>query len=134
MIQVQNSTRPADSGWATYPHGLTGCLQALNNPAGVHWVEFANSNRDTVLFDILFWMNVRQYPSPVLINQRGHWVDIVGDVTDVEPVGGSSPVLQTISVHDPEPHNVGTRRTSSGAPRFGGPGNGDVLCTSNVLD
>jgi len=133
-IQVHNSTSPADSGWATDPHGLTGCLQALNNPAGVHWVEFANSNRDTVLFDILFWMNVRQYPSPVLINQGGHWVDIVGYVTDVEPVGGSSPVLQTISVHDPEPHNVGTSSTFSAAQWFGGPWNGAVIYTGTWLN
>ena len=133
-IQVHNSTSPADSGWATDPHGLTGCLQALNNPAGVHWVEFANSDRDTVLFDILFWMNVRQYPSPVLINQGGHWVDIVGYVTDVEPVGGSSPVLQTISVHDPEPHNVGTSSTFSAAQWFGGPWNGAVIYTGTWLN
>ena len=135
-IQVNNSTSPADTatGWATDPHGLTGCLQALNNPAGVHWVEFANSNRDTVLFDILFWMNVRQYPSPVLINQGGHWVDIVGYVTDVEPVGGSSPVLQTISVHDPEPHNVGTSSTFSAAQWFGGPWNGAVIYSGTWLN
>jgi hypothetical protein len=128
-IQVHNSTSPADTatGWATDPHGLTGCLQALNNPAGVHWVEFANPNRNTVLFDILFWMNVRQYPSPVLINQGGHWVDIVGYVTDVEPIQGSSPVLQTISVHDPEPHTVGTSSTFSAAQWFAGPWNGAVI-------
>jgi hypothetical protein len=125
-IQVHNSTIPADTGWATDPHGLTGCLQALNNPAGVHWVEFAYPSRDTLLFEILYWINNRSYPSPVLINQGGHWVDIVGYVTDVEPVYGSSPVLQTISTHDPEPHNVGTSSTFSAAQWFGGPWNGAV--------
>jgi len=30
-----NSTSPADSGWATDPHGLTGCLANLANPPGI---------------------------------------------------------------------------------------------------
>jgi Papain-like cysteine protease AvrRpt2 len=133
-IQVNNSTAPADSGWATDPHGLTGCLQSLSNPPGVHWVEFANSSRDAVLFDILYWMDQRSYPCPVLINQGGHWVVIVGYVTDVEPLAGSSPLLQTIYVHDPEPHNVGTNSTFSAAQWFGGPWNGAVIYTGTWLN
>lgn len=133
-IQANNSTSPADLGWATDAHGLTACLQALNNPAGVHWVEFTNSNRDALLFSILYWMNVRQYPTPVLVNQGGHWVDIVGYVTDVEPVGGSSPVLQTISINDPEPHNVGTSSTFSASQWFNGPWNGAVIYSGTWLN
>jgi hypothetical protein len=125
-IQVHNSTSPADAAWATDPHGLTGCLQSLSNPAGVHWVEFANASRDALLFAVLYWMNNRNYPCPVLINQGGHWVDIVGYATDVEPLYGSNPVLQTITVHDPEPHNVGTSSTFSAAQWFGGPWNGTI--------
>jgi len=127
VIQANNSTLPADSAWATDPHGLTGCMNLLSNPAGVHWSEFANASRDIVLFDTLYWMNRRHFPSPVLINRGGHWIDIVGYVTDVEPVAGSSPVLQSISVNDPEPHNVGTSTTFSAAQWFGGPWNGDVM-------
>ena len=126
VIQAHNSTAPADSGWATDPHGLTGCLQSLSNPPGVHWVEFAGASRDAILFDILFWMNRREYPSPVLINQGGHWNVIVGFVTDVEPVDGSTPSLQSITIKDPEPHNVGTVSTFTGAQWFGGPWNGPV--------
>jgi hypothetical protein len=132
-IQARNSMAPADAGWATDPHGLTACLQSLSNPPGVHWVEFADADRNTVLFDILFWMNVREYPSPVLINQGGHWVVIVGYVTDVEPVSGTSPSLQTITVHDPEPHNVGTISTFTGAQWFGGPWNGAVIYSGTWL-
>jgi hypothetical protein len=133
MIQARNSTAPADAGWATDAHGLTATLQDMSNPAGVHWVEFSDANRNTVLFDILFWMNVREYPSPVLINQGGHWVVIVGWVTDVEPVGGSSPTLQSITVNDPEPHNVGTLSTFTGAQWFGGPWNGAVIYSGTWL-
>ncbi|HKN82824.1 MAG TPA: hypothetical protein VJW17_05300 [Pyrinomonadaceae bacterium] len=127
VIQANNSTLPADSAWATDPHGLTACMNLLSNPAGVHWAEFADANQNVVLFDILFWMNRRHYPSPVLINRGGHWINIVGYVTDVEPVAGSSPVLQSISVNDPEPHNVGTSTTFSAAQWFGGPWNGDIM-------
>jgi hypothetical protein len=133
-IQVHNSGDPADSAWATDPHGLTGGLQALNNPAGVHWAEFADANRDTVLFDILYWMNRREYPCGVLINQGGHWVAIVGFVTDVEPVAGSSPALQAITVHDPEPHNVGTISTFTAAQWFSGPWNGAIIYAGTWLN
>src|SRR5207245_1591059 len=96
-IQVHNSTSPADSGSATDPHGVTGCLQALDNPGG-------------------------------------HCVDVGGDVTGVEAVGGSSPVLQTISVPDPEPHNGGTSSTFSAAQWFGAPWNGAVIYTGTWLN
>jgi hypothetical protein len=76
---------------------------------------------------MLFWMNQRRYPSTVLINQGGHWVVVVGFVTDVAPVGGSSPVLQSISFHDPEPHNVGTDTTMTGAQWYAGPWNGSIV-------
>src|SRR5436309_1623913 len=98
-IHVYNSKDPADTAWATDPHGLTGCLQSLSNPAGVDWVEFADASQDVVLFDILFWMNRRQYPCAVLVNQGGHWVVIVGFTTDAEPVEGSTPTLQSVQFH-----------------------------------
>lgn len=126
-IQVNNSTDPADVGWATDPHGLTACLQSLNNPAGVHWSEFSEVTREEALFHMLYWMNIREYPSAVLINQGGHWVVIVGFTTDVEPVFGSTPTLQSIIVHDPEPHNVGTDSTFSAAQWFAGPWNGAII-------
>ena len=127
VIQANNSTLAADSAWATDPHGLTACMNSLSNPAGVHWAEFADASQDIVLFDILFWMNIRHFPSPVLINRGGHWINIVGYVTDVEPVSGSSPVLQSISVNDPEPHNVGTSTTFTASQWFNGPWNGDIM-------
>lgn len=133
-IQVNNSTDPADTGWATDPHGLRDCLQSLSNPPGVHWAEFADASRDTVLFEMLYWMNIREYPSAVLINQGGHWVVIVGFTTDVEPVFGSTPTLQSITVHDPEPHNVGTDSTMTGAQWFAGPWNGAIIYAGTWLN
>lgn len=133
MIQARNSTAPADSAWATDAHGLTATLQDMSNPAGVHWVEFSDASRATVLFDILYWMNVKEFPSPVLINQGGHWVVIVGWVTDIMPTWGSNPTLQSITVNDPEPHNVGTHSTFTAAQWFAGPWNGAVKYSGTWL-
>jgi len=136
MIQARNSTNPSDvaTGWATDPIGLKATLQNMSNPPGVDWVIFADASRDVVIFDILFWMNVEQYPSPVLINQGGHWVDIVGWVTDLEPLSGTNPSLQSITVNDPEPHNVGTVSTFTGAQWFSGPWNGAVTYAGTWLN
>ncbi len=133
-IQVNNSTLPADSGWATDPHGLRACLQSLSNPPGVHWAEFAGTSRDAVLFDLLYWMNRLEYPVAVLINHGGHWVVVVGFTTDVEPVSGSTPTLQSIIIHDPEPHNVGTDSTMTGAQWFSGPWNGAISYAGSWLN
>ena len=133
-IQVHNSADPADSGWCTDPHGLQGCLQAAANPAGVHWSEFANASRDGLLFSTLYWMNRREFPTPTLVNKGGHWVVIVGWTTDVEPVAGSSPVLQSIHYYDPEPHNVGTETMMAAAQWYGGPWNGAVMYGGTWLD
>jgi hypothetical protein len=133
-IQSYNSTLPADSGWATDPQGLVGALQNLARPAGVDWVAFVNPSRDWVMFETLFWMNIEKYPSPVLVNQGGHWVVIVGWTTDVEPVSGSSPVLQSIHFHDPEPHNVGTDTNMTGAQWYAGPWNGPVMYAGSWLN
>jgi hypothetical protein len=78
------------------------------------------------MFDILYWMNRNNYPVATLINQGGHWVVIVGFQTDVAPVSGSSPVLQTIRFHDPEPHNVGTDTTISAATWYASEWNGAI--------
>lgn len=133
-IQVNNSTDPADSGWATDPHGLQACLQSAANPPSVHWSEFANASRDGLLFSTLYWMNRRDFPAPTLVNRGGHWVVIVGWTTDVEPIAGSSPLLQAIHYHDPEPHNVGTDTMMTAAQWYGGPWNGAVMYAGTWLN
>ncbi len=133
-IQAHNSSAPADSGWATDPHGLQGCLQSAANPAGVHWSEFANASRDGLLFSTLYWMNRREFPAPTLVNQGGHWVVIVGWTTDVEPLAGSSPVLQSIQFHDPEPHNIGSDTIMTAAQWYSGPWNGAVMYSGTWLN
>jgi hypothetical protein len=133
-IQAHNSTLSADSGWATDPHGLTGCLANLANPAGIDWVEEAQTSRDDVLYFMLYWMSVRRYPSPVLVNQGGHWVVVVGYECDVDPTQAAAVTLQQISFHDPEPHNIGTQTTMSASQWYNGPWNGSVIYSGTWLN
>jgi len=126
-IQVYNSTAPGDAGWATDPHGLTGALMNLANPAGVHWVEYSDATRDNVLHFMLYWMSVRHFPTPVLVNQGGHWVVVIGYQSDIQPQPGNAPTLQQITFLDPEPHNVGTFTTQSASQWYNGPWNGSVI-------
>ena len=116
-IQANNSTDPADvpAGWCTDPEGLRDCLRSLNPPPSGTWNIHMNANRDTVMFNIMYWMNQNQYPVAVLINEGGHWVVIAGFESDIEPTAGSTPALQEITYHDPEPHNVGSTITKTGA-------------------
>jgi hypothetical protein len=59
---------------------------------------------------------------------------IVGFVTDVEPLTGTNPTLQFITVHDPEPHNVGTVTTQSGAQWSSGYWNGSIIYSGTWLN
>ena len=111
-IQVNN----IDAEWCTDPEGLRQTLIDMNPPPSPgDWNVVTNPNRNEAEFDILYWMNKNDYPVATLINEGGHWVVIVGYETDIEPVGGSNPVLQEITKYDPEPHNVGTVITMDAA-------------------
>ncbi|HTT48918.1 MAG TPA: hypothetical protein VMG39_13055 [Pseudolabrys sp.] len=133
-IQIYNSTNPADSGWATDPHGLTGALMNLANPSGVDWVEYSNASRDAVLHFMLYWMSVRKYPTPVLVNQGGHWVVITGYECDVQPAPGNTVSLQQITYLDPEPHNIGTHTTMSASQWYNAPWNGAIIYSGTWLN
>lgn len=135
-IQANNSTDPTDvaQGWCTDPRGLRECLRILNPPPSGTWNIFANNNRDTVMFNILYWMNRLHYPVATLIDRGGHWVVIVRFVSDIEPVSGSSPNLQQITVHDPEPHNVGSIITKTGALWYGDEWNGSIIYAGTWFD
>lgn len=132
-IQVHNSTAPADAGWATDPFGLRDCMMAMNPPS-LGWDVFANPSRNSIMFSILYWMNRLKYPAPVLINQGGHWVVIVGFDTDVEPLSASSPTLSNIHFHDPEPHNVGTDTMIAAGAWYGSQWSGPVFYSGTWLN
>lgn len=112
-IQAHNSTVPTDvnQNWATDPQGLNQTLMDMNPPPGGSWVIHSNNDRARVLYDIMYWMRRNNYPVGTLINQGGHWVVIVGYISDLDPLVSNTPTLQEITKYDPEPHNVGNETT-----------------------
>jgi hypothetical protein len=128
-IQVNNSSLPADisAHWDTDPQGLKGCLRSLANPSGVDWLELADADGGAVLLSAIYAMKVTQYPVPVLIDNGGHWVVIVGYETDIEPVSGGDPTLLSICYYDPWPPCVGAVTTSEGYQWFAYPWKYSIL-------
>ena len=110
-IQSHNSGEP---GWSTDPLGMQGALMELNEPQAGIWSIKSYDVREDLMFQVLFWMNYNSYAVTTLVNSGYHWVDIVGYETDIEPVWGSEPELQEITIHDPWPIGVGQVVTMSG--------------------
>ena len=110
-IQSHNSGEP---GWSTDPLGMQGALMELNEPQVGIWSLKSYDVREDLMFQVLFWMNYNSYAVTTLVNSGYHWVDVVGYETDIEPVYGSEPVLQEITIHDPWPIGVGQVVTMSG--------------------
>lgn len=128
------------ANWATDPDGMRDMLMDLGGDPGVHWSIFSDPTAATVMHDITFWMTIREYPTPVLVDPGGspygsfqHWVLIEGFVTDVDPTANPAATLQFIDIVDPWnppcPANTsgGIRQTVSGATWYttywGSPGN-----------
>jgi len=126
--------------WATDPDGLRDTLMELGGGPGVSWSIFANTNAQSLMHSVTFWMNRRHFPTPVLVDPGGssygsfqHWVMVEGFITDVNPETNSTVDLQFIDIVDPwSPPCAtntagGVRQTISGATWFttywGTPGN-----------
>jgi len=108
------SHNSGEAGWATDPLGMHGALTELNPPQQGVWTVKVYDAKEDLMFQILYWMNRNSYPVTTLINRGLHWVDVVGYVTDIEPVYGSDPELLEITVNDPWPVGVGQVSTIDG--------------------
>ena len=112
---IQGNNLPDEpSEWDTDPQGLRQTLLDLNPPTTGTWSLLTDIVREDLMFDILYWMNRQEYPTPTLVYEGSHWVVIKGFETDIEPVSGSDPVLQMITIHDPSPTGPGAISTMSG--------------------
>ena len=111
-IQSHNSGEP---GWATDPEGMQGALLELNPPPpGTTWGLKSFDIREDLMFQILYWMNDNSFAVTTLVNNGYHWVDVVGYVTDIEPLWGTDPELQEITIHNPWPIGSGEISTMTG--------------------
>ncbi|NIM16103.1 MAG: hypothetical protein GTO45_29220 [Candidatus Aminicenantes bacterium] len=114
--EIQINNKPGEpANWATDPQGLQLTLLSLNPPPSGTWSLMTDPVREELMFDVLYWMNSRHYGVPTLIYEAQHWVVIKAFQTDVEPVAGSNPVLQEITIRDPWPPNQGATTTVSGS-------------------
>lgn len=112
-IQLNNSTVEPDP-WATDPLGISQTMMQLNPPTG-SWSIIVDPDKYEVLFQVLYWMNNNAYPVAALVDEGERWVVIKGYDTDVEPVAGSNPTLNLITLNDPDPLNQGSTYTVDGA-------------------
>jgi len=87
--------------WATDPDGLRDTLMELGGDPGVYWSIYANSNAQSLMYTVAYWMTRRLFPVATLVYGFQHWVVIVGVTTDVDPRLQSSVSLQFIEIIDP---------------------------------
>ncbi len=102
-IQAHNT----QTNWATDPNGMQGTLVDLGGVLGAHWVVVSDPAAMQAMYDIVYWMTIRSYPTPVLVKTSGahgsfdHWVVIAGFTTDLDPTANPSVTLEEISIFDP---------------------------------
>jgi hypothetical protein len=77
-----------------------------------------NKDKESLMGDILYWMNILKFPTPALVYEGAHWVAITGFMTDIEPVEGSVPTFQYIRINDPFPTGKGAVNTMTATVWF----------------
>ncbi|GAB4535668.1 MAG: hypothetical protein Fur0020_03160 [Thermodesulfovibrionia bacterium] len=87
--------------WATDPDGLKDTLMEIGGDPGVSWNIFHNSNAQSLMYSVTYWMTQRRYPTAVLVYGFQHWVMIDGFTTDVNPTTNTTVNLQFIEIVDP---------------------------------
>jgi len=102
LILLHN-TEPTE--WFSDPNGIRGTLMDSTIPRCGNWVDLSNTNKATVLGQMLYYMKAG-YFTPVSIGNGEHWVTVIGYHTDVEPTSTSTTVtLLNIFFYDPLPGN-----------------------------
>lgn len=126
-IQAHNRAGEPAPGWYSDPQGVTGALEdpALAICGG--WVDISNTNRDTVLGWLLYYVKAYKYMGIVSTGPFEHWQIVRGFWTDAEPAGGAAVTLNEIYLYDPdypcETRIVSGGTWSSDAAYWGGPVN-----------
>jgi len=112
-------TYKTEALWDTDPVGMKEAIQHLcPPPAGHNWVAFSNSNAQSLMYSVAYWMNKNKYPVAGLLSTAPHnalpghgehWVAIRGIITDKDPTipGNNSVDLKFVWFNDPSPENLG---------------------------
>ncbi len=64
--------------WATDPDGLRDTLMDLGGDPGVSWNIHTNSNAQSLMYSVVYWMTRRHFPTAALVFGWQHWVMIDG--------------------------------------------------------
>lgn len=130
---IQSYKDDTGVGWASDPDGIRETLMDLGAAPGVNWSIFAKTDKTELMYNVAYWMNRRNYPVAVLINDWAHWVAIVGIETDVDPLTNSTVNLQWIKIFDPW-STSGCPTASSGGVISSMPGTTWYSTSNNYLD
>jgi len=92
--------------WFSDPRGIKDTLMdPILLPCG-NWSVHAHTNKTQVLGDMLYYMKIMNYLTPVNIGSSEHWVIVMGYHTDVEPLNTTTTLtLMNIFIYDPLPGN-----------------------------
>ncbi|NOZ77972.1 MAG: hypothetical protein GXP48_02085 [Acidobacteria bacterium] len=101
----------SETAWDTDPAGLRGALMSLcPPPASGHWVVYARTNANKLMYSVAYWMTRNNFPVPLLLDtdphnsytaHREHWIVIRGIVTDQDPTTHSTVDLTYVWLVDP---------------------------------
>jgi len=107
-----------ENNWDSDPGGMRGAMQTLCGAPQAHWVVFANTDMNGLMYSIAYYMTRFKYPVPAVLNtlshnsytpHKEHWVTIRGIVTDKDPTAspGSPITLEYVWFVDPAPPSLG---------------------------
>ncbi|UCH93714.1 MAG: hypothetical protein JSV88_26075 [Candidatus Aminicenantes bacterium] len=90
--------------WFSNPEGLRATLMdSYLTPCG-NWVDYSNSDRDSVIGAMLYWLDHSRYLVPVSITDAEKWVAVCGFHSDVQPTTTTYDVeLYRVFLYDPTP-------------------------------
>lgn len=96
-----------DEDWfdgMTNPDGLRDAVMELNpppQPGRYSIFSGKKPEREKVMFDLLYWMAKRRYPTAALVDGGYHWVVIKGFSASASPLEQHDVELRRILIHDP---------------------------------
>jgi hypothetical protein len=107
QTDLYNRIRSHDTelgSWFSNPEGLRVTLMdPFLTPCG-NWVEHSNTDRNTVIGEMIYWLDNSRYLVPVSITDGENWVAVCGFHSDDPPTSTAYPVtLNYIYFYDPTP-------------------------------
>lgn len=118
LLELISDNNPEPGMWFSSPAGMLAALMEPSlSPCG-SWIDSSNSNRETAINELVYYMEKYRYLSPVSISKKEYWVAVCGFVTDKDPTTGTPQkpaILESIYWYDPKPGGEEGYNITSGA-------------------